>query len=279
MTPGAGHGNSRARRRGLRTVMPAAALLLLVAGTIAVAVGLFRQQEAPPAPAPAAAGQLDALPDPPSAGRSVTGASAIDPAASSMRTLPAAPSSAPASPPVSVAPAPSAPPTSPVSSPSASTSSPAAPPEVVPPESIRIPSIGVSSDLLGLGLAADGSLAVPTPGPDYDKAAWFTGSPAPGSPGPAVIEGHVDSSANGPSVFYRLGEIAIGDPIRVTRSDGSVLSFRVYAVRSYPKDAFPTLDVYGNTAGPELRLITCGGSFDSGSGHYLANTVAFARLS
>jgi hypothetical protein len=29
-------------------------------------------------------------------------------------------------------------------------------------------------------------------GPDLDHAAWFTTSPTPGQPGPAVIEGHVD---------------------------------------------------------------------------------------
>ena len=45
----------------------------------------------------------------------------------------------------------------------------------------------------------------------------------------------------------------------------------------YPKDAFPTDRVYGPTAGPELRLITCGGSFDRSAGSYRDNTVVFAR--
>jgi LPXTG-site transpeptidase (sortase) family protein len=143
---------------------------------------------------------------------------------------------------------------------------------------VSIPTIGVQSELLSLGLNADGTLAVPQPGPDYDKAAWFNGSPRPGDLGPAVIEGHVDSAANGPSVFYRLGELVVGDRVEVTRADGSVAPFVVDEVRVVPKDDFPTLDVYGNTSGPELRLITCGGPFDSAAGSYVDNVVVFARL-
>jgi LPXTG-site transpeptidase (sortase) family protein len=156
------------------------------------------------------------------------------------------------------------------------------PVEVAPPAalpaSVSIPAIGVESELITLGLNADGTLAVPAPGPDYDKAAWFDGSPRPGDIGPAVIEGHVDSAANGPSVFYRLGDLAVGDRVDVTRADASVVTFVVDEVRVVPKDDFPTVDVYGNTDGPELRLITCGGPFDSAAGSYEDNVVVFASL-
>jgi LPXTG-site transpeptidase (sortase) family protein len=143
--------------------------------------------------------------------------------------------------------------------------------------SIRIPSIEVRSDLLTLGANPDGTLQVPRPGPDYDKAAWFDGSPRPGNTGPAVIEGHVDSAENGPSVFYSLGALTAGDRIEVARADGSTVAFEVHDVRVVPKNDFPTFEVYGNTAGPELRLITCGGPFDGASGHYEDNVVVFAR--
>lgn len=146
------------------------------------------------------------------------------------------------------------------------------------PSSIRIPAIGVTSDLTVVGLEKDGSLQVPEPGPDYDKAAWFKGSPVPGAVGPSVIEGHVDGKANGPSVFYRLGNLRPGNKVMVTRRDGSKVTFVVNAVRLYPKDQFPTLKVYGNTRGPELRLITCGGPYDSNRAEsgYTDNVVVFA---
>lgn len=145
------------------------------------------------------------------------------------------------------------------------------------PVSVSIPAIDVQSELITVGLTPDGTLEVPQPGPDYDKAAWFDGSPRPGEVGPAVIEGHVDSAENGPSVFYELGTLAAGDEANVTREDGSAVTFVVYDVQVFPKDDFPTFQVYGNTDGPELRLITCGGPFDSSAGSYTDNTVVFAH--
>lgn len=150
-------------------------------------------------------------------------------------------------------------------------------PPVAAPSSLTIPSIGVSSPLITLGLADDGTIAVPQPGPDYDSAAWFDGSPRPGAVGPAVIEGHIDSAEGGPSVFYRLGDLAVGEEITVAREDGGSTTFAVTGSQRYAKDDFPTLAVYGNTEGAELRLITCGGEFDESTGHYRDNTVVFAR--
>ena len=49
-------------------------------------------------------------------------------------------------------------------------------------------------------------------------------------------------------------------------------------VQEYPKAAFPTSIVYGATPDAELRLITCGGTFDSTTGHYLSNIIAYATL-
>lgn len=147
------------------------------------------------------------------------------------------------------------------------------------PVSIRIPSINVMSPVNRLGLDADGSLQVPAVGPHYNEAAWYDGSPTPGQRGPAVIEGHVDSVAQGPSVFFRLGALSPGDKVYVTRADHRVVVFTVHAVRRYSKSAFPRLLVYGNTADAQLRLITCGGSFDASTGHYRDNVVAFAHLS
>jgi sortase (surface protein transpeptidase) len=146
------------------------------------------------------------------------------------------------------------------------------------PVSISIPSIGVHSRVLPIGLAADGTLAVPQPGPNLDRAAWFKNSPTPGQPGPSIIEGHVDSE-KGPSVFFELGKMHPGNRIEVTRADGVVAVFTVNAVRDYPKSAFPTRLVYGSPdlGRPELRLITCS-DFNSSIGHHTGNEVVFAHL-
>jgi hypothetical protein len=64
----------------------------------------------------------------------------------------------------------------------------------------------------------------------------------------------------------------------VRRADGSLAVFRVTAVRTYLKADFPTLAVYGPTPDAELRLITCGGSFDFATRHYLSNVIVYAAL-
>jgi LPXTG-site transpeptidase (sortase) family protein len=243
MTGDAGPGDTPRARRPGRTVLLVVAVLLLLGGGTAVAVGVAGQDADPPAPSAPAAPTSTAAALP----------SASDPGTgSSSGGVPA--------------PGPSAP--TPATDP--------APTPVALPVSVSIQAIDVQSDLITLGLNPDGTLAVPEPGPDYDKAAWFDGSPRPGEIGPAVIEGHVDSAANGPSVFYSLGELVAGDRVDVTREDGSLVAFVVDEVRVVPKDDFPTLDVYGNTDGPELRLITCGGPFDSSAGSYVDNVVVFA---
>jgi hypothetical protein len=149
---------------------------------------------------------------------------------------------------------------------------------VATPMRVVIPAIGVGSDLLSLGQAADGSLAAPPPGPHYDQAGWYRYSPRPGAVGPAVIVGHIDSKSGGPSVFFRLGELRPHDRIDVTRADGTVAVFAVDDVRRFHKADFPTQLVYGNTDHAALRLITCGGPFDRTTGHYLDNVVVTASL-
>lgn len=151
-------------------------------------------------------------------------------------------------------------------------------PSASAPVRLVIPSIRVSSSLLRLGQADDGSIAVPAPGPQYDQAGWYRYSPTPGAIGPAVIVGHIDSKRGGPSVFFRLGELRAGDTINIDRADGSMAVFTVDAVRRFRKVDFPTGLVYGNTDHAALRLITCGGPFDSRSGHYLDNVVVTASL-
>jgi sortase (surface protein transpeptidase) len=142
------------------------------------------------------------------------------------------------------------------------------------PVRIDIPRIGVSSALIRLGRAADGAVEVPDP---PEVAGWYAPGTRPGDPGSAVILGHIDSK-HAPAVFYRLRELRRGDEVLVGRADGSTLRFVVQRTQQYPKARFPTDDVYYPTLTPELRLVTCGGEFDSSWGHYLSNIIVFARM-
>lgn len=142
------------------------------------------------------------------------------------------------------------------------------------PVRIRIPTIGVDSELMTLGLQTDGSLEVP---PEGFPAGWYTGGPTPGELGPAIITGHVNW-AGSPGVFHSLGRMVPGEKILVEREDGSTALFRVQSVQQFPKDAFPTEAVYNDIDHAGLRLITCGGSFDRQARSYSDNIVVFAEL-
>ncbi|PTR30283.1 sortase family protein [Rhodococcus sp. OK519] len=142
------------------------------------------------------------------------------------------------------------------------------------PARIVIPAIGVDSDLVDLGLEPDGALQVP---PGAFPAGWYSGSPVPGEIGPAIVAGHVDWDGE-PGVFLRLHELSPGDRVDAVRSDGVTARFRVARVERYAKAAFPTAAVYGDIDYPGLRLITCGGEFDTAARSYRDNTVVYAEL-
>ena len=166
---------------------------------------------------------------------------------------------------------------SPVATPSGrpvtTTWQPAAQP-VPKPVELTIPAIGVRAPVTTLGLNRDGTLQVPS---TTTVVGWYTGSPSPGATGSAVIAGHVDSRS-GPGVFFWLRDLRPGERIYVRRADGTLAVFTVTRVQVYAKNAFPTAAVYGPVPDAELRLLTCGGTFDYASGSYLSNVVVYARL-
>ncbi len=235
---------SNSGRRG--TYAAAAAVALTVIGVLALVLG-FRGNAGPAEPSAAQAGTLPAPGSPPTPGKTSPGA--VRPAAGG------GPASA---------------------SRGGSVSRASQGPVLARSRPVRldISSIDVHTSLLQLGLNSDGSLQVPW---KPLLAGWFSHSPTPGQVGPSVIAGHVDSWETGPAVFYRLGSLAPGDTVTVSRADGSRATFVVDGVREYPKEHFPTVPVYGNTDRAELRLITCG-NWNASQQEYDGNIVAFAHL-
>ncbi|MEV6031909.1 class F sortase [Nonomuraea sp. NPDC052116] len=139
------------------------------------------------------------------------------------------------------------------------------------PESIDIPSIDVDAPLMKLGLSKDGEVELPP----YEKpkvAGWYSGSAVPGEKGASVIIGHVDTKT-APAVFYKLRQLRKGETVKVERSDGKVVSFKVDHIEQVHKDSFPTRRVYLEDG---LKLVTCGGKFDYAKGEYLDNIIVYA---
>jgi hypothetical protein len=92
-----------------------------------------------------------------------------------------------------------------------------------------------------------------------------------------VILGHVDSYL-GPAVFFKLRSLVPGDLVDVSLADGVSAQFKVTYVAQYLKTGFPDQLVYAGHGQSTLQLVTCGGAFDSQTGHYLSNLVVYTSL-
>jgi LPXTG-site transpeptidase (sortase) family protein len=144
------------------------------------------------------------------------------------------------------------------------------------PSRLRIPKLHVNSPIMKLGLNADHTIQVP-PLSRPNLTGWWDGGPTPGEKGASVILGH--NVGNGhPSVFEKLGTLKPGDRVEVTRGNGSVAAFEITRLEQIPKSRFPTEKVYGKLSYPGIRLITCGGRFDSSWGHHVDNIIAYGKL-
>jgi len=117
-------------------------------------------------------------------------------------------------------------------------------------------------------------MAVPS---NYTDVGWYEPGPAPGSPGNAVIAGHLDSTT-GPAVFYDLEDLKPGDEIITTSADGQEFRFLVTTSETYNADDAPLERIFGNAINPQLNLITCDGAFDRSVREYDKRLVVYAEL-
>ncbi|MER6713732.1 MULTISPECIES: class F sortase [unclassified Streptomyces] len=146
------------------------------------------------------------------------------------------------------------------------------------PQRVDIPGLGVQAPVVARGLDARGALDPPP----YDQpgvVGWYAGGVAPGAPGTALLVGHVDTDTR-PAVFYKVSAMRPGQTIRVIRADAKVAEFTVESVQVLTRDRFDAHQAYGprQSGRAELRLVTCGGSFDRATRSYTANVVVSAYL-
>lgn len=229
---------STTRRRGRRTALSAAAVALCLSGGGLVAYGLSQQESAPPGPGRADSRQAE------SSNRTPGGAAGA--ADASRRPGKGANYVTPSG-------------------------------KVLDqsrPSRVRIPAIGVDERTIDLGTTPTKKMEVPQNGSDIG---WFTGSPTPGELGPSVIAAHVTWKGQR-GVFYELGAVKPKQRIEVDRRDGTTAIFQVDRVGQYSKAKFPSQEVYGATTHSALRLITCGGAYDTAHERHVDNIVVFAHL-
>jgi hypothetical protein len=148
-----------------------------------------------------------------------------------------------------------------------------APSSTVRPVRVRLDRLRIVATVVPVGVDSGGNVVIP---PSVSTVGWYRFGPGVGDPGSMVITGHVDSAVQGDGAFARLRDADPGDRIQVTGSDGRDAAFTVVGREEYPKSTIDLDRYFIATGPPRLTLITCGGPFDSSTGHYRDNVVVTA---
>lgn len=149
-----------------------------------------------------------------------------------------------------------------------------APRTAVPPARVQIMSAGIDMEVVPVGVESGGFMELPQ---DPAVAGWYRFGPDPWSPdGNTVISAHIDAPDYPIGPFAALRDLGAGTEVDVAAADGTVARYTIASVTYYPKAELPTEELFGRTGTRSLVLITCGGDFDSNTGHYADNVVAVA---
>jgi hypothetical protein len=132
------------------------------------------------------------------------------------------------------------------------------------PSRLLIPAISINAAVEEVGILTNGAFAgdmsTPAQSP-WEHVGWYAAGPRPGERGSAVVDGHLDDNYGSPAVFWNLRKLHAGDEVQVIMSNGKKLTFRVTRIAYYPPQAAPLQDIFGNSGGIYLNLITCAGDW------------------
>lgn len=147
----------------------------------------------------------------------------------------------------------------------------------VPPSRVVVPSLDIDVPVTPEGIDDDGALALPE---DPEVASWYRFGPSPSSPeGTTVVAAHVDSVRYGIGPFSQLASASAGTTVTVASVDGSQVDYVIDRVELTPKTGIDWSQVFDREGPARLALVTCGGEFDSATGHYVSNVIVTASRS
>ena len=142
------------------------------------------------------------------------------------------------------------------------------------PVRISLPTLGVDTSIIPVGVDQDGQLEIPE---DVNTVGWYRFGPAPGAAaGSAVVTGHVDDVNQGVGAFGRIGDLGPGDAVAVTDANGVARNFTVLSREEWHKSEVPLDRLFDRAGEARLVLITCGGSFNDSTLGYDDNIAITA---
>ena len=140
-----------------------------------------------------------------------------------------------------------------------------------------IPAIGVNAPIEAVGTDSGGHLAVPQYN-QWNSVGWYQKGTRPGGYGSAVMDGHLNRPGGAPAVFWNLQHLHVRDTVMVKDKGGHILHFKVTKSAYYAPDKAPLEQIYGNTHGIFLNLVTCAGDWSSSQNQYTQRLVVYTQL-
>lgn len=145
------------------------------------------------------------------------------------------------------------------------------------PAKVVIPSASVDTELASGGLNSKGVI-----NPPPATAMWFSdesfGNVPPGQLGTGIIAGHVAKGGKA-DVFSQLGNVSVGDEVRLVYPDGTQLELEVIIAEVISKDDLQDDPRLWNPQTTERRVVIITCSDEKGfrsDGHRVANYVVIA---
>jgi len=145
-----------------------------------------------------------------------------------------------------------------------------------PPTTLSIGALSLSMPVDPVGLAADGTMALPG---SALTAGWYQNGAVPGATqGNIVIAAHVDDAEVGLGPFSGLRDLKVGEEVRLADATGSEFVYRVTSVEQTDKSQVDPYVLFAGDLESRLALVTCGGTWDANIGHYQDNVIVWAEL-
>jgi uncharacterized membrane protein len=145
----------------------------------------------------------------------------------------------------------------PTPKPVATKASPAAAKPTPSYDKVTIPSIGLSSRYVAVGLTANNAIDV-----HPSLVGRWNGSAEPGTPGTVFLDGH------NPGIFRKVPNIAVGAQITISKANGEVFNYTVVHTETVQLAGInmrAVLSTYGGAA-EGLNMMTCVGTFNAQTG-------------
>ena len=138
------------------------------------------------------------------------------------------------------------------------------------PVGLIIPSIGLATTVVGVGVDNKGNMDVPSG--STQNVGWYKQGTKPGDIGSAVLDAHVFAA------FKNLKYVPAGADVYVLTAYGKTLHFRVSNIGNYKLSELTGKQLFGLNDTARLNLITCSGSLTPDHSTYDHRLVVYATL-